>query len=217
MPSPPGELTRSIAGGQLTCAGLPRAYSAHDLHVYYTTQPMDVFTSTSRHLPGDRQTAPRYPQYRQYVVVPFVPLPPSASIVASTSTVIENGAQSLSYTVTLSDPAAAPISVHFSLGGSATAGVDYTASANPLVIPAGSSTGTITIDPTGDTNVEPDETVIVSLVTGSGYTLGAPTSATGTLVNDDLPSLSINDVSWQGNAGTVTHLHGDPGGGQRQT
>src|SRR6185503_7706962 len=42
-----------------------------------------------------------------------------------------------------------------------------------------------TIDPTADTTVEPDETVILTVAAGTGYNVGAPNAATGTITNDD--------------------------------
>ncbi|MDK2463017.1 hypothetical protein QHH11_28570, partial [Aphanizomenon sp. PH219] len=39
---------------------------------------------------------------------------------------------------------------------------------------AGSSTATVTVDPTADTTVESDETVILTLASGTGYTIGTP-------------------------------------------
>src|SRR6185436_18922286 len=49
----------------------------------------------------------------------------------------------------------------------------------------GSLTTSVTVDPTADSTVEPDETVILTVVGGSGYTVGAPSAATGTITNDD--------------------------------
>ncbi|WP_206208816.1 Calx-beta domain-containing protein, partial [Vogesella mureinivorans] len=72
----------------------------------------------------------------------------------------------------------------------------------PLVIPAGSTTGTITVNPTADATIETNETVVLTLNAGAGYTVGVPNSATGTILNDDLPNLVINDVTAnEGNAG----------------
>ncbi len=45
----------------------------------------------------------------------------------------------------------------------------------------------------------------ISLNGGSGYIVGSPSSATGTILNDDIPSLSVSDVSvTEGNAGTTS-------------
>ncbi|MDW7707086.1 putative Ig domain-containing protein [Xanthomonas euvesicatoria] len=129
---------------------------------------------------------------------------PSASIAVSPASVSENGATNLLYTVTLNQPSPTALSIGFGVSGTATSGTDYAAVSSPLVIAAGQTTGTITINPTADSTVEPDETVVISLNTGSGYTVGSPNSATGTILNDDQPALSINDVSVnEGNAGTT--------------
>ncbi|WP_221230802.1 putative Ig domain-containing protein [Xanthomonas sp. CFBP 8152] len=129
---------------------------------------------------------------------------PTASIAVSPSSVAEDGAANLIYTVTLDQAASSAVSVVFSVGGTATSGTDYAAVSSPLVIAAGQTSGTITINPTADATIEPDETVVLTLASGTGYNVGSPNSATGTILNDDQPTLSINDVSVnEGNAGTT--------------
>ncbi|MGQ5341320.1 putative Ig domain-containing protein [Xanthomonas arboricola] len=129
---------------------------------------------------------------------------PNASIAVAPSSVAEDGAGNLIYTVTLDQAAPSAVSVAFSVGGTATSGTDYAAVSSPLVIGAGQTTGTITINPTADSTIEPDETVVLTLASGTGYNVGSPNSATGTILNDDQPTLSINDVSVnEGNAGTT--------------
>uniref|UniRef100_UPI001CF86775 beta strand repeat-containing protein n=1 Tax=Xanthomonas sp. MWU16-30325 TaxID=2878096 RepID=UPI001CF86775 len=129
---------------------------------------------------------------------------PNASIAVAPSSVAEDGATNLIYTVTLDQAAPNAVSVAFSVGGTATSGTDYAAVSSPLVINAGQTTGTITINPTADSTIEPDETVVLTLASGTGYNVGSPNSATGTILNDDQPTLSINDVSVnEGNAGTT--------------
>ncbi|RJS02619.1 autotransporter outer membrane beta-barrel domain-containing protein [Xanthomonas sp. CFBP 7698] len=129
----------------------------------------------------------------------------TASIAVSPTSVAEDGGTNLTYTVTLTQPSATAVSIGFSVGGTATSGTDFAAVNSPLVIPAGLTSGSIVIDPNADATSEPDETVVITLNTGSGYVVGSPNSATGTILNDDVPSLSINDVSVnEGNAGTTT-------------
>src|SRR6185437_8299664 len=85
------------------------------------------------------------------------------------------------------------ITVNFSVSGTAMFGSDYTqmgaatfgTSSGTVVIPDGQTTATVTIDPTADNVAEPDETVILTVTSGTGYNVGAPSSATGTIVNDD--------------------------------
>lgn len=112
---------------------------------------------------------------------------PSASISVAPASVTEDGASNLIYTVTLSQASVSPVSVNFTASGTATSGTDYAAVTSPLAIPAGNTTGTITINPAADATPESDETVILTLNAGTGYVVGAPTSATGTLLNDDVP------------------------------
>ncbi|MCX7089410.1 MAG: hypothetical protein NTV00_15330, partial [Methylococcales bacterium] len=75
--------------------------------------------------------------------------------------------------------------------GSATAGTDYSGDVPSVTIPKGLLSATVTIDPTADSTVEADETVILSLATGAGYTVGKADTATGTISNDDVPVASI--------------------------
>nr|WP_320204022.1 putative Ig domain-containing protein [Agrobacterium rosae]MDX8306017.1 putative Ig domain-containing protein [Agrobacterium rosae] len=129
---------------------------------------------------------------------------PNATIAVSPASVAEDGATNLIYTVTLDQATPSAVSVAFSVGGTATSGTDYAAVSSPLVIAAGQTTGTITINPTADATIEPDETVVLALASGTGYNVASPNSATGTILNDDQPTLSINDVSVnEGNAGNT--------------
>ncbi len=127
---------------------------------------------------------------------------PSATITVAPAAVAEDGAPNLVYTVTLNQASLSALSVNFALSGTAGNGTDFAAIASPLVIPAGNTTGTITVNPTADATIEADETVILTLSAGTGYTVGVPASATGSILNDDLPNLVINDVTAnEGNAG----------------
>ncbi len=130
---------------------------------------------------------------------------PTASITVAPASVTEDSGTPLVYTVTLDQPALTSVSINFNVGGSATSGSDYPAVSSPLVIPAGATTGTITVTPTNDTAVEANETVVLSLAAGAGYVVGTPSSATGTIIDDDQPALSVSDVSAnEGNSGTTT-------------
>jgi uncharacterized protein YhjY with autotransporter beta-barrel domain len=115
----------------------------------------------------------------------------SAAIAVSPALVAEDGAANLVYTVTLNQAATATTSINYTVSGTATNGTDYATITSPLVILAGSATGAITINPTADATIEADETAIITLVAGTGYVVGAPAAATGTIANDDTPTVSI--------------------------
>ncbi|WP_253852449.1 beta strand repeat-containing protein, partial [Microcystis aeruginosa] len=122
---------------------------------------------------------------------------PSITLAVSPSSVTEDGTTNLVYTFTRSGVTTNPLTVNYTLGGTATLNTDYTrtGTTNTVTFVAGSATATVTVDPTADTTVEPDETVILTLAAGTGYTVGTTTPVTGTITNDDFPQLSINDIT----------------------
>ncbi|MBE5228982.1 MAG: endo-1,3-1,4-beta-glycanase ExsH [Microcystis aeruginosa PMC 728.11] len=120
-------------------------------------------------------------------------LPVSVTLAVSPSSVTEDGTTNLIYTFTRNGVTTNPLTVNYTLGGTATLNTDYTrtGTTNTVTFAANSATATVTVDPTADTTVEPDETVILTLATGTGYTVGTPNAATGTITNDDLPSVTL--------------------------
>jgi len=64
----------------------------------------------------------------------------------------------------------------------------------------------VTIDPTTDAVYESNETVILTVTSGTGYNPGIPASATGTINNNDpAPTLSIGDkIAFEGTTGGPT-------------
>ncbi len=124
------------------------------------------------------------------------------SVAVAPASVVENGATNLVYTFTRNGVTSGPLTVNFTIGGTATFNTDYTQTGAATFAPpngtvtfgAGSSTATITVDPSGDTIFETDETVILTVVAGAGYGIGAPSSATGTITNDDIPFAGVRLV-----------------------
>lgn len=129
---------------------------------------------------------------------------PSASITVSPASVVENDGPNLVYTVALSAAATAPLTINYTIGGDAINGNDYAPIGTSVVIAAGATSQTIIVNPNNNGTIEPDETVVITLAPGAGYTVGAPASATGTILNDDFPSISVTDVTVaEGNSGTT--------------
>ena len=97
------------------------------------------------------------------------------------------------FTVSLSKPVGAPVTVFYTTSGTATPGTDYQAFSGSVTIPAGSTSTTITVTPIDDSLVESDESVIVTLDPGSDYIVGSPNRATVTIADNDvaLPTVSI--------------------------
>ncbi|MCZ8222503.1 MAG: M10 family metallopeptidase C-terminal domain-containing protein [Microcystis sp. LE19-84.1B] len=131
---------------------------------------------------------------------------PSITLAVSPSSVTEDGTTNLVYTFTRTGVTTNTLTVNYTLGGTATLNTDYTrtGTTNTVTFAAGSATATVTVDPTADTTVESNETVILTLAAGTGYTIGTTTPVTGTINNDDSASISINDVTVsEGNSGTT--------------
>jgi hypothetical protein len=130
---------------------------------------------------------------------------PNVSVAVSPTSVLEDGAANLVYTLTRSGSTANAMTVNFSVGGTAsftqpdytqTGAATFNATSGTVVIPSGSSTATVTIDPSADTTVEPDETVNLTVTSGVGYTVGSPSAASGTITNDDTDvSLAVSPAS----------------------
>jgi Ca2+-binding RTX toxin-like protein len=92
----------------------------------------------------------------------------------SPTTVTEDGSQNLFYTFTRTGSTTNTLTVNYTIGGTATNGNDYSNVGTSVTFAAGSSTATVTVDPTADTTVESDETVFLTLASGTGYTIGTP-------------------------------------------
>ncbi len=125
------------------------------------------------------------------------PVTPSITLAVSPSSVFEDGTQNLIYTFTRTGVTTNALTVNYTLGGTATLNTDYTrtGTTNTVTFAAGSSTATVIVDPTADTTIESNETVALTLTAGTGYTVGTTTAVTGTITNDDLSQLSINDIT----------------------
>lgn len=127
-------------------------------------------------------------------------VPPSISI--SDATVNESDG-SASVTVTLSWVYSSDVTVQYATANnSAIAGSDYTAVSGTLTIAAGQTTGVITIPILNDNLSEADESLTVNLTNPTNGTI-ADSQALVTILINDLPSLSIADVSVNEDAGNA--------------
>ncbi|MFB2894946.1 DUF4347 domain-containing protein, partial [Aerosakkonemataceae cyanobacterium BLCC-F50] len=133
------------------------------------------------------------------------------TLAVSPSSVAEDGTNNLSYTFTRTGVTSTPLTVNFTVGGSATYNTDYTVSGantfngstGTVTFAANSTTATITIDPTADAILEPDETVELTLAAGSNYNVVTNSTFTGTITNDDT-GVEFSQATYQVNEnGTV--------------
>ena len=125
---------------------------------------------------------------------------------ASQSSVGETGTMTI--TAQLSATSGLAVTVPFTVNGSSTAtGADYSLSASPITIPAGSTTGTATITITSDTLDEANETVVLDMGVVTNATASGTTTHTATITDDDAaPTVSFTAASQlsAGETGTMT-------------
>jgi hypothetical protein len=83
------------------------------------------------------------------------------------------------------------LAVNYTISGTANNTIDYQTLSGTVVVGANQSSATIPVTPIDDSAIEGDETVIVTLAANAAYTLGAQTSATVTIADDDAPVVTI--------------------------
>ncbi len=127
---------------------------------------------------------------------------PSVTLAVSTTSVTEDGTTNLVYTFTRTGDTTNPLTVNFTTVDNtdswktaifntdysqtgAASFPNYSSETGTVTFAANSATATVTIDPTADTTVEDDETVSLTLTSGTDYTVGTTTPVTGTILNDD--------------------------------
>ncbi|MFN9399514.1 MAG: calcium-binding protein, partial [Dolichospermum sp.] len=119
---------------------------------------------------------------------------PTITLAVSPSSVTEDGTTNLVYTFTRTGATTSALTVNYGITGTGDS-IDYTGATpgtgKTITFAAGSATATLTIDPTADTTVEANETVALTLAAGTGYTIGTTTAVTGTITNDDLPTITL--------------------------
>ncbi|WP_420610956.1 Calx-beta domain-containing protein [Candidatus Poriferisodalis sp.] len=112
---------------------------------------------------------------------------PTAAFATAADQASEN-AGTHQVTLTVQPAPAAPITVRYTISGTATRSIDYTAPTGTVTVPAGDTTAAVHIPITDDTANEGDETVVLTLTApagSAGYLLGSPTAFTLTIVDDD--------------------------------
>ena len=123
----------------------------------------------------------------------------------------DSGPRPMTFTVTLAPAASVQTTVDYAyaMSGSATAGVDHAAiPSGTLTFAPGETSKTISATVNGDTDMEPDEGIGVQLSnpTPSGFALalGSGRLASGIIVDDDRPTLTIDSPRVaEGDSGTT--------------
>ncbi|MEM6842468.1 MAG: Calx-beta domain-containing protein [Bacteroidota bacterium] len=116
------------------------------------------------------------------------------------------GTTTLQYTVSLSAPAASTVEVDVATSdGTATAGSDYTAvGITTLTFNTGESSKTVDVTVSGDTMLEEDETLTLTLSDNTGLSVITDATGSGTITNDDNAAVTVEDVSENEDDGSIT-------------
>lgn len=116
---------------------------------------------------------------------------PEVSFTSATQQADENGV-STEITLQLSAVSDVDVTVPFTISGTATegAGADFTITESPAVFSAGTDSETITIYINDDSEIEPNETIIITLGTPTNAILGTTTVHTVTIMDNE-PSADI--------------------------
>ncbi|HBL78095.1 MAG: hypothetical protein A2W90_13490 [Bacteroidetes bacterium GWF2_42_66] len=120
---------------------------------------------------------------------------PEVSISATDASAAEQGQDTGTFTVSRGTATSGNLTVNYTVGGTASSG-DYTQTlTGSVTIADGNSTATITITPVDDSTDEDDpETVILTLASGTGYTVGTPSSATVNIADNDNSATLVKTV-----------------------
>ena len=117
---------------------------------------------------------------------------PVVRVVATDDLATEAGrtTATLTFSRTLGD-LSRPLSVRYTVGGSATAGADYGSLSGVATIPAGQSSVRVTVTPADDSTVEPREWINVRITDNAAYRVATRTAAISIEDNDVADPLPV--------------------------
>jgi hypothetical protein len=117
--------------------------------------------------------------------------PAVVTIAATDAAAGESGPDAGTFTVSRTGSTAAALTVSLAVSGTALSGVDVQPVGTSVVIPAGAVSVSIPIVPVADGLVEGSETVVLTVVAGPGYVVGAPSTATVAIEDADETVLTV--------------------------
>lgn len=109
--------------------------------------------------------------------------PDVVTIAATQANADTSGSNPGAFTVTRTGDASDPVTVNYTVGGTAIDGIDYQGLSGTVTIPGGAASATIPVVPSASLSGASSSTVVVALGTGSSYTVGAASSATVTITS----------------------------------
>ncbi len=119
---------------------------------------------------------------------------------------VDESAGTATATVTLSAASSQIVTVNYATSnGTATAGSDYTAASGTLTFNPGETSKTFSVPISEDTRDEADESVMLTLSSPSNAVLGTPSTASITIIDNDLPpSVTFSSSTINANENAVS-------------
>ncbi|MBP6734981.1 MAG: hypothetical protein KAX51_10655 [Chromatiaceae bacterium] len=115
----------------------------------------------------------------------MTPTNTTITVSATDNSATEAGLTPGTFTFSRAGDTAPALTLNYTVAGTATSGSDYQALGTSISFTAGASTVTKTVTPLPDSLIKANETILLTLTPGAGYTVGTPASATVTLTSDD--------------------------------
>jgi len=119
------------------------------------------------------------------------------SVTLADSTAFEEGQNAATLSFTRTEDPANPLTIAYTLTGSAINGTDYETNELFVTFGAGETTATVTITPVDDTVPELGETVILTITPGAGYVPGFPASASVVITDNEQDVITVTAVENQ--------------------
>ena len=115
---------------------------------------------------------------------------PVLTVRAETTSVPEGAP--ITFTILASEDPSGDRDVNFAISGTATNGVDHFAPIGPIPLGDTATQLTVVVPTSSDAIVEPDETVELIVLPGSGYQVGNPSAATATILSTNVPEFVLS-------------------------
>jgi PKD repeat protein len=147
--------------------------SQNPSHTYSST---GSFTATLTVTGSSGQTS----SASRSITVTNTPPPPTATVTVVATQPLATSLTPGVFSVTRTGSTGSGLTVNYTLGGTAQNGVNYQTLSGTVVIPAGSNSATVEVDPTGLLDLL--RTVVLTVSPEPAYTVGSPNSATVTIV-----------------------------------
>ncbi len=128
---------------------------------------------------------------------------PVVTLTASDDEASEPGTNKGQFTVTRSGVTTDPLTVSYTMSGSAVNGTDYSYLGGSVLIPAGQVGVSIDVSPIDDTNAETTEEAILTITDAAAYDVQAPGSATVKIFDNDAVVVTVDDTDGSAGEGTV--------------